>query len=168
MGKKTILIAAGAAGLTAAIAGALYFFVLGGSGGGAAAAAVDPTPVHVEGRLCPHILIEDRVYNLASTGGGRHFLKLNAVIEFETSDPAWFKLSGEALEAGLVEFDHEIGTGRALIEDAVATLVSARTAEELSTAKGKDALREDIRNAVAHLIEEPRVNRVLFTTFITD
>lgn len=73
----------------------------------------------------------------------------------------------QALEAELLhEFELEIGTGRQLIEDAVTTLVSAKTAEELATTAGKEALKEEIRRAVEHLIEEPRVTRVLFLNFI--
>ena len=73
----------------------------------------------------------------------------------------------QALEEELLhEFELEIGTGRQLIEDAVTTLVSAKTAEELATTAGKDALKEEIRRAVEHLIEEPRVTRVLFLNFI--
>ena len=73
----------------------------------------------------------------------------------------------QALEAELLhEFELEIGTGRQLIEDAVTTLVSAKTAEELATTAGKEELKEEIREAVEHLIEEPAVTRVLFVNFI--
>ena len=165
--KKTIGIALGGFMAAAILGAGLYMFVLKGSPSDAVA-AVAPTPVHFEGRLGPHIVLEDRVYNLASSGGARRFLKMSVVIEFETTDSTWLKASGHGLEARLEEFEHEIGSGKALIEDAVNTIVSQHTAEELATAQGKDRLRQEIHKAVKELIHEPHVSRVLFTTFIAD
>jgi flagellar basal body-associated protein FliL len=70
-------------------------------------------------------------------------------------------------EALLAEFEHEIGTGKALIEDAILTVVSRRTVADVSTPEGKESLKADIKKAVEHLIHEPKVTRVLFTNFIT-
>jgi flagellar basal body-associated protein FliL len=73
-----------------------------------------------------------------------------------------------SLEAELLaEFEEEIGTGRQLIEDAVTTIVSSKTPDEVATTAGKDALKEQIRLAVDDLVHEPRVSRVLFVNFIT-
>ncbi|MCK9486213.1 MAG: flagellar basal body-associated FliL family protein [Dehalococcoidia bacterium] len=78
---------------------------------------------------------------------------------------------GDACEAELValmdQFEHTIGSGRALIEDAVTSIVTGHTASEIATPEGKDALRAEIQRAVDDLIEEPRVVRVLFLNFIT-
>lgn len=149
--------------------GAAYWFLLGGSAAFSGEAA-EPEPVHVEGRLGPHIVLKERVFNLAnSPGGGKHFLKLATTIEFETTDAEWYKLAGEPLVAALEEFDHdEIGSGRLIIEDIITTLVSGRRVEDLATAEGKDLLREEILAAVAEQIPHPHVHRVLFTSFITD
>lgn len=165
--KKVLLFGGGGFAVAAVIGVGLYMFVLKGGSSGADA-AVEPTVVAFEGRLGPHIVLEDRVYNLANAGGPRRFLKLSVVIEFETTDGTWLKASGEGLEARLEEFEGEIGSGKALIEDAVNTLVSKHTAEELATAQGKDKLRQEIHDAVKELIHEPKVSRVLFTTFIAD
>jgi len=86
---------------------------------------------------------------IPSTGGG------------EEVDPC------QALESELLhEFELEIGTGKQLIEDAVTTIVSSKTPEELATTEGKEALKEEIQKAVEHLIEHPHVTRVLFVNFI--
>jgi len=124
----------------------------------------------VEGHLGPHIVLKERVFNLANgAGGAKHFLKLAATIEFQTTDAGWYKLAGEPLVKALDTFDkEEIGSGRLIIEDAITTIVSGKRIEEIATAEGKDSLREEIRTAVAHQIAEPPVYRVLFTSFITD
>ena len=73
-----------------------------------------------------------------------------------------------ALEAELLhEFEEEIGTGIQLIEDAVTIVVSSKTPDEVATAAGKEALKEEIERAVERLIDEPHVSRVLFLNFIT-
>lgn len=74
----------------------------------------------------------------------------------------------EAEEAHLLaEFAEEIGSGRQLIEDAVTTIVSGKSAEELSTPEGKAALKSEIKHAVQEIVEEHHVTRVLFVNFIT-
>jgi flagellar basal body-associated protein FliL len=185
----------------------LFLFVFGGGGAGEAQALVptpEPTVVNVPGKLGPHITLQDRVFNLTSTTPV--YLKMQTIIEFETTDPRWGRvLHGcvarplpvggplyastdpvgavgartaateggaaspcEAEEQALqAEFEEEIGSGRALIEDAVTTIVTSKTAAELATAEGKDALKAEIVDAVQEIIEEPRVSRVLFVNFIT-
>lgn len=166
--NKKILIAGGGVAVVV-IGAALYFFMFRGSGSSAAELAAEPTPVAFHGRLGPHITLKDRVFNLANGASGeKHFVKLGIVVEFETTDASWLKLAGEPLVLALEEFDHEIGSGRALIEDAITSIVSGRHVEEISTVEGKDALREEILVAIAELVHEPVVHRVLFTNFITD
>lgn len=161
-------------GVAAALGAGVFFFVLPSSGSpseeaeGEAAAepAAEPTPVHVDGKLGPHIVLDDRVFTLLGPPEAPRYAKLQVVVEFETVDPTWFELMGEVLEERLGEFNEEIGTGRQLIEDAVTTIVSGKSISEVSTTAGKAALREEIRGAVAALIEKPPVRRVLFTNFI--
>ena len=80
----------------------------------------------------------------------------------ETVDPC------EAEEHALMtEFEHEIGSGMQLIEDAVTTVVTGHTASEIASPEGKEALKEEIKHAIDELIHEPKVHRVLFLNFIT-
>ena len=203
--KPPVLAAAGAIG-GIAVAAAVYFLVLGGGGTAVATTPTpEPTPVFSEGKLCPRITLEDRVFNLISPVPV--YAKIQTVIEFQTLDDHWAEVfegecaaaspfSGngfvlnvpnngagnpaipatgggdelspcEALEAELLhEFELEIGTGRQLIEDAVTTIISSKSAETLATTEGKEELKHEIKEAVEHLIEEPEVTRVLFLNFI--
>lgn len=191
--SKTILFAVIGLVVVAAIGGGAYFFLFSGSGGDAEAAegetveeALDgtpeATPVSVDGKLGPHITLKGRVFNLLIVAGEPlAYLKLEMVIEFETFDEEWaYVLHGcvfvqesggsacaEEEHALLATFEEEIGTGRQLIEDAVTSIVSGKTVDEIATSEGKDALREEIRQAVELVIFEPRVRRVLFTDFVT-
>ena len=177
--KKPVLVGLGGLIAVAALGGAAYFFVLSPSGD--AEAEGEPTPgaaVQVDGRLGPRVTLESRVFNLlAQPGEKQTYLKLETVIEFETSEEAWADVMlgcpsnphdcGPAEQALLEEFTHHIGSGVTLIEDAITTIVSSKSLVELSTPEGKEALREEIRAAVEHLIPHPHVHRVLFTDFVT-
>lgn len=86
--KKPIILAVGGAVAGIAVAFALFTFVLGG-GSDEAVPVAEPTVVSVPGKLGPHITLADRVFNLATDGGSQIYLKLQTVIEFETTDAAW-------------------------------------------------------------------------------
>jgi flagellar FliL protein len=191
--SKTILFAVVGLVAVAAIGGGAYFFLFSGSGADAEAAegeavegeldaTLEATPVAVDGKLGPHITLEGRVFNLLVVAGEPPaYLKLETVIEFETFDEGWdYVLHGCVFVPGsggsacaaeehtlLATFEEEIGTGRQLIEDAVTSIVSDKTADEVASVEGKDTLREEIRQAVELVIVEPRVRRVLFTDFVT-
>ncbi len=181
--KKVIIIVGGLLAVVGVAAG-LFMFVLGGGDSEAEALATDPTPeptpVVVEGKLGPHITLEDRVYTLRSPASDPRYVRLLVVIEFETFEEEWAHVlqgcvfEGEdvgpckAIENELLkEFGEEIGTGRSLIEDAITSIVSARSYEELATSGGREELRAEILFAVAELIHEPEVTRVLFLEFLT-
>ncbi len=89
--KKPIVLAIGGGGLALAIAAGLFLTVF--SGGGEIdpelETEVEPVPVQVAGKLGPHIVLEDRVFNLLSTSSAPVFLKLETLIEFETFDERW-------------------------------------------------------------------------------
>ncbi len=209
--KKPVVLAAVGVVVGVAVAFAAFTFLLGG-GAKEAEASGPPAVVSVPGKLGPHITLSDRVFNLLTEPGQSPvYLKLQTVIEFETTDPRWERVltgcgksahgarraptgtdlmvsalpsggsapravaaggaAGDPCEAELAallaEFDHHIGTGRALIEDAVTTIVTGHTAAEIATPQGKETLKAEIQEAVEDLIHEPHVTRVLFVNFIT-
>jgi flagellar FliL protein len=165
--KKPLLLALGGVAIAAVAAAAFLFLGPGGSDAveEEEVAEQEPATVQVAGKLGPHITLEDRVFTLLSPVDAPRYAKLQIVLEFETEDPTWFEISGEALERRLEEFREEIPV--ALLEDAITSAVSSKTVEDLATPEGKDGLREDIRIAVDALLPEPHVRRVLFTNFIT-
>jgi flagellar basal body-associated protein FliL len=179
--SKTVIIAAGAVVAGGAVAAVLFLFVFGGGSSAADAGPTpEPTPVVVEGKLGPRLVIDSRVFNLQPAEDGTPaYLKLATVIEFETTSADWaWVLHGCVAEGAaspcqaeetrlLDEFDQQIGSGRTLIEDAITTIVSAKTLADVSTPDGKEQLRNEILDAVQHAIPDPHAIRVLFTDFVT-
>ena len=185
MNKKVLMIAGGAGGALA-VAAALYFFMFSGGGEEAQALefpAVEPTPVVVPGKLGPHITLEGQVYTLFSKESDPRYVRLEILIEFETYSEDWAHVLHGCVFASeeeggvgpckaeenhlLAEFEEEIGTGRELIQDAVTSIVSAKSYEDVGSPQGKEALRAEILHAVEDLIHEPHVTRVLFLEFLT-
>lgn len=211
--NKPIFLGIGGAVVGVIVAFAAFTFLMGGDT--PVVAAAPPTePVNVSGKLGPHVTLTDRVFNLLpQSGSDKSYLKLQAVIEFETYDERWeyvlngcghddhgalwgtgssdFMVSsvpagvpverpldrtaaGETVDpceaerhALMEEFEHEIGTGLQLIEDAVTSVVTSHTAAEVVTPEGKALLKQEIKAAIDELIHEPHVHRVLFLNFIT-
>lgn len=87
--KKPLIF--GIAGLlaVAGIGFVVFTFVLGGKGDPAEAAHEPLAPVNVPGKVGPRITTADRVFNLKSPANDPKYLKLQATIEFETTDPLW-------------------------------------------------------------------------------
>ncbi len=126
-----------------------WAYVLGGCGHG------EPHGMRFQGGATGDLVVSARPAGASAppqdrTSGG------------ETVDPC------EAEEHALMsEFEHEIGSGRQLIEDAVTTVVTGHTASEIASPEGKEALKQEIALAVDDLIHAPKVHRVLFLNFIT-
>lgn len=178
---KTLLFIVGGVVAAVVILGALYMFVLGGGKKSAdAQPAASPTPVSVPGKIGPRIEIAERVYVLKSPADKPRYAKVDVIVEFETTDPEWAKVMRGCVFAPptpspcqvkeddlLHKFAEEIGSGQILVQDAVTRIMSSHTAEEMNTAEGREKLRAEIKSAVAELIYEPHVSRVLFPSFIT-
>lgn len=86
---KKIIIAVGGLIVVAGIGFAVFTFVLGGKGKAAEAAHEDPSPVNVPGKVGPRVTTADRVFNLLSPANDPKYLKMQATIEFETTDAMW-------------------------------------------------------------------------------
>lgn len=94
------------------------------------------------------IPMETFVVNLAGSRG-RKLLKVN--MEFE-------------VEGDLVQ--DEIDKRKPQIRDIIIILLSSKTYEDLSARKGKEFLRDEIRDTVNAFLTRGRINKVLFTEFI--
>ena len=69
------------------------------------------------------------------------------------------ELDGEELAA-------ELESKTAVIRDVVIRLLSSKTLEEISTAKGKDKLKEQIVNQLNLRLRDGNIRNVYFTEFV--
>jgi flagellar FliL protein len=109
--------------------------------------------------------LKERVVNLADTGTPK-YLKAQVTLEFiDTATKETPK--GEAVKLQQEHFAEEMAGHSAVIDDRVITVLSSKSSSEVSTAAGKEALKQDLMsklNAAMH--DEEHVVNVYFTSFI--
>lgn len=92
--------------------------------------------------------MEGLVVNPAGTGGERY---LAASLAFESKSPS------------VIE---ELKTKKVVVRDAVLTLLSERTADELSTPDRRDELKAMLRKETNRILSNGTVDRLYFTEFV--
>ncbi len=96
----------------------------------------------------PMFPLDTFTVNLLSESG-RRYLKVEMNLE----------LSGE-------ELGMELDSKTAVIRDIVIRLLSSKSLEEISTAKGKEKLKEQIVDQLNMRLRDGRINNVYFTEFV--
>jgi flagellar FliL protein len=130
----------------------------------ATAAVATPTP---EGPG-PTLAMEERVLNVVTTGETPRYVKLGLSVEFKNTDPTFSTLAGEALVKFEEEFAGEFAAFMPALDDAVVTIVSAKTFEDLNSAPGKEKLRGELKESFSEILgEEHEITNIYFTRFVT-
>ncbi len=121
-----------------------------------AALAAGPGPMYV---------LKERVVNLADAGG-RRYLKIALSLEFTTGAAEFRKAGPEERKVKQAEFEKVLAPQAPLIDDAVITVLAARTSGDLSTPEGKQKLKVDIKDTLNRLLGGEQVSNVYFTQFV--
>jgi flagellar FliL protein len=113
----------------------------------------------------PMYVLKDQVVNLADPSG-RRYLKIGLSIEFSTGAAEFKKASPDERKAKQAEFDKALEPEVPLINDAIISLLSARSPADLSTPEGKERLKNDIKDALNRILGGDQVSNVYFTQFV--
>lgn len=129
------------------------------------AQAAEPTPSPKEATPEPGIMyaLNERIVNLADTGSF-HYLKSQIVLEFDLPDAK--NLKADAYKKRQEEFAKEMQSWRPRIDDLVTTVLGSKTSQFLSTAGGKEQLREDLTARLADAVGGHKLVNLYFTQFI--
>ncbi|MEM7645498.1 MAG: flagellar basal body-associated protein FliL [Pseudomonadota bacterium] len=76
-----------------------------------------------------------------------------------------FKVQME-FDVDSVDVQEEINKRMPQVRDIIIILLSSKTYNQISTPKGKENLKEEIRDTVNSFLTKGKINKVLFTTFI--
>ena len=124
-----------------------------------------------------------KIVNLAEPGG-RKFIRTNIVLEFAPNDPRYFDTAipvveesggeGEAAAPAaispkdefLTEYKDELNAKLPVINDVIITLLSTKEYQDVYTSEGKEALRQEIMQAVNSRLHDHQVIYVYFTEFV--
>jgi len=105
-----------------------------------------------------------KIVNLAEPGG-KKFIRVTATLEF--APPAGYSAMTEELKAtALTAFTTEINARVPILDDTIVTILSSKDFQSVYTTEGKDALRQEIMNAVNTKLPEYKVIYVYFKEFV--
>ncbi len=105
-----------------------------------------------------------KIVNLAEPGG-KKFIRVTATLEF--APPAGYStLPEEEKTAELAAFTTEINTKIPILDDTIVTLLSSKDFQSVYTTEGKDALRQEIMDAVNTRLPDHKVIYVYFKEFV--
>ena len=150
--KLIIIIIAAVLVVVLLIVGVVVVMLAGGDDGqqqGSSSSAKEkPMKMMDAMEVGPMFPLDNFTVNLLSDNG-RRYLKVQMNLE----------LDGEELAA-------ELETKTAVIRDVIIRLLSSKTLEEISTAKGKEKLKEQIVNQLNLRLRDGNIRHVYFTEFV--
>jgi len=132
------------------------------------AVAVDtPTPTPEpykpgDGVMFP---MSTKIINLADSTA-RKYIRLTMVVEFAPDDPTYRSMTPDAQKAYTTTFQDKVNARMPLMDDAVITLLSTKTFEDLYTAAGKEKLRQELIVAISARVPDLSLISVYFTEFV--
>jgi flagellar basal body-associated protein FliL len=97
---------------------------------------------------------------------GRKYIRITIVIEFAPNDPTYFDMTVEEKTTYVAEFTSEVTAKLPIIDDAVVTLISSKTFEDLYTAQGKENLRLELSNLITQRLPDYKILSVYLTEFV--
>ncbi len=109
--------------------------------------------------------LDTKVVNLAEPGGLR-YLQTTIVLEFWPSIPNYSSLQGEERTTAEDQFRSKIDEVRPKIDDAVMTVLSSKTYDEIASIEGKQALKQELMDAINNLFGYEALMNVYFTEFL--
>jgi len=97
---------------------------------------------------------------------GRKYIRITIVIEFAPSEAEYAEMPVEEKDAYVAEYTSEISAKLPIIDDAVVTLISSKTFDELYTAQGKENLRLELSNLISQRLPDYHILSVYLTEFV--
>jgi len=109
--------------------------------------------------------LDTMVVNLAEPGGLR-YLQTTIVLEFWPLIENYYGLTPEERTLAEDTFKGKIDTLRPMIDDAIMTILSSKKYNDISSIDGKQALKQEIINAMNGILGYQGVTNVYFTDFL--
>jgi flagellar basal body-associated protein FliL len=120
------------------------------------AVAKTPAP-HVPGLIYP---MKERVLNLTPSGGTPHYARIEIAVEFKMpkgAKPAKAGAGhGASTEDVIDPLLEPVVARKAQVDDLLVRIVGAQTLEKLTSAEGKEALKNELLAGVKELVTKPQ------------
>ena len=157
--RKTMLLLGLPVGLAAGGALAYFQFMAPPAG------PPPPVPDPAEGQHGTMVALEERVINLRP-GGAYRYAKVGVTIELRPETADFYALKGEARahaeEEALATHEGAVP----LLLDALGSVVSSKTSDELTKPEGRAHLKEELIEEMGHVVGEHELLDVYFTDLV--
>ncbi len=110
--------------------------------------AVEEAPVPIEKLLGPIVSLETFIVNLADQGGKR-YLRMTIDLELDSED-----------------LEPEINKRLPQVRDSILTILPTKRFEDISSASGKTALRDQMLERINSFLANGRVTNIYFKEFV--
>ena len=97
---------------------------------------------------------------------GHKYIRLTIVAEFAPDNAEYATMPEEEKSVYLTGFQDKLNSRMPIMDDAVITLLSTKTYEELYTAEGKERLRSEIMSDLSHKLPDMHLLSIYFTEFV--
>jgi flagellar FliL protein len=106
-----------------------------------------------------------KIINLVDPTGHK-YIRLTVVAEFAPDNPEYMSMPEEEKTTYLTEFQDKLNARMPIMDDAVITLLSTKTYDQLYTAEGKEQLRAEIMDAISKRLPDLHLLSIYFTEFV--
>jgi len=128
----------------------------------ATAAPVETEMMPGEGVM---VNLSTKIINLLDPTG-RRYIRVTIVVEFAPDNPEYASLGEEEQVAYLTSFQEKLASRTPIMDDAVITLLSTKTYENLYTAEGKESLRLELMQTLSERLPDLHIISIYFTEFV--
>ena len=148
-------------GLPLGLAGAAALAVFQLSSAAPASEVPDP----VAGQHGPMVALEERVVNLRP-GGSYRYAKIGITVELRPSSAEFYGLTGEARAEAEKEALATHESAVPLLLDALGSVVSGKSSNELNAQNGRVELKKELLTAMRRAVGEHEVLDIYFTDLV--
>jgi flagellar protein FliL len=128
-------------------------------------------PVYTEAMIAaaprPTLVLEERVLNLKAPASAPNYVKASIALEFEDPKHKYISLKGHAIVIADEKFTEEMHHNLPKIWDTITQVVGSKSVEDVSSTPGREALKEELIEALNHELHDEKVEKIFFVTFIT-
>ena len=129
----------------------------------------EPTPQPDEHVFVPGeglmVNMSTKIINLVDPIGHK-YIRLTIVAEFAPDNAEYATMPEEEKSVYLTGFQDKLNARMPIMDDAVITLLSTKTYDELYTAEGKERLRAEIMSDLSHKLPDMQLLSIYFTEFV--